>query len=180
MLLIITGKTASGKDTLITKILEKYSSFRKVLTTTSRNPREGESNGIDYNFISQEEFQQKINQEDFLEYVEYGDNFYGTEKLRLSSKGNLIWRIDPSMAGKAKEVFPDCIVIYITVGNRTILERLKERGLSASEIEKRMQDDKTIWQKYGQNYDFIIENKPGKLDEAISQVCQIIDLKMPK
>lgn len=175
MLLILTGKTASGKDTLISEILQKYPDFKKVLTITSRLPREGEVSGIDYNFISESEFKQKIEQEDFLEYVEYGGNYYGTEKSRINDDENLIWKIDPSMAGKAKELFPDSISIYIRVDNQVVLDRLRERGLSEEDIAKRMQDDLKFWDLYRDKYDHVVENVPGNLQLAIDKIRQIIN-----
>lgn len=174
MLIIISGKTASGKDTLIARILKKYPNFKKVLTSTSRLPRNGEQNGMDYNFISQEQFKQKISQEEFLEHVEYGGNYYGTEKSRVNPAEDLIWKIDPSMAGKVKEIFPGSIVIYISTDEMTILKRLKDRGLSKEEIEKRMQDDEKFWDLYQDKYDFVVENKPGALEETVDKIAQLI------
>ena len=175
MLLVITGKSASGKDTIIAKILEKYPNFKKVLTTTTRPPRKGEINGIDYNFISETEFIDKIQKQEFLEHVKYGGNYYGTEKSRITPEGNLIWKIDPSMAGKAKEVFPDSKVIYITADDKVVLERLKIRGIDGEEFQERMADDQEFWDQYKNKYDYVIENVPGKLDETVNRVAKIIN-----
>ena len=175
VLLILTGKTASGKDTIIAKILEKYPNFKKVLTTTTRFPREGEKEGVDYSFISRLDFERKIKNEQFLEYVEYGGNFYGSEKFRINPKEDLIWKIDPSMAGKAKQVFPECTVIYITVEDAVVLKRLAQRGLGKNEINKRMQEDQKFWDQFKDSYDYVVENVEGKLAETVSEICQIID-----
>lgn len=177
MILVITGKTASGKDTLIARILQKYPDFKKVLTSTSRAPREREQNSVDYNFISEPEFKQKITQGDFLEHVEYGGNYYGTEKSQINTKDNLIWKIDPSMAGRAKEMFPNSISLYITVDNQTILERLRERGLPKEEIAKRMQDDLNFWNQFKDQYDYTVENIPGNLQLTLDKIYEIIDSK---
>lgn len=177
MLLVITGKTASGKDTLIVKILQKYPNFKKVLTTTSRASRQDEKNGVDYNFISSDGFKQKINQGDFLEYVEYGGNYYGTEKSQINSADNLIWKIDPSMAGKAKEIFPESLVLYINVADDIVLQRLEERGINGEEIQERMTNDKEFWNQYRDKYDYVIENVPGNLQIALGKICEIIEAK---
>ncbi len=76
-LIILTGKTASGKDTVMAKLLQKLPGFKKVVTTTSRGIRPGEREEEDYLFISEAEFRRKIEQGDFIEYVRYGGNFYG-------------------------------------------------------------------------------------------------------
>lgn len=175
MLLVLTGKTASGKDTLIAKILEKYPNFRKVLTTTTRAPREAEVNGVDYNFISKEDFKKNLEQGDLLEYVEYGGNLYGTERPQINLTEDLIWKIDPSMAGKAKEMFKNSITLYITVDEGVVLERLKMRGLSRKEIEKRIQDDQKFWDEYQDRYDYVVENVPGQLDQTVAKITQIIN-----
>lgn len=175
MLLVITGKTAAGKDTLITGLLQKYPDFKKVLTSTSRSPREGEKNGIDYNFISENEFKQKIEKGEFLEYVEYGGNYYGTEKSRIKPGDNLIWKIDPSMAGKVKDIFPESLVLYINVADNVVLQRLKERGINGEELQERMADDQEFWNQYKDKYDYIIENAPGNLQVAIDKICQTIN-----
>lgn len=175
MLLIITGKTASGKDTLIKRVLEKYPNFKKVLTTTSRIPRPGEITGIDYNFIPEGEFLEKAKKGDFLEYVRYGGNYYGTEKSQVNLHEDLIWKIDPSMAGKVKELFPESRVIYINVDDAVILERLQKRGINGKELQERLADDQKFWDMYGNKYDYVIENVPGKLEIALAKIYQIID-----
>lgn len=168
-MIVLTGKTASGKDAVLEKLLLKIPHLKRVITTTSRDPRPGEVNGVDYNFISEDAFREKIENGEFLEYVEYGGNFYGTPKTQLENGNNLVWKIDPSMAGKVK----DAVVIYLTVDDEVVLQRLKERGLSEEEIAKRMQDDKIFWQQYKDNYDYVIENVPGKLDETVEKIKQL-------
>lgn len=177
LLIVLTGKTASGKDTIMAKLLERFTDFRRVITTTSRTPRDGEKNGVDYNFISKEDFKKRIEEGDFIEYVEYGGNLYGTEKNRLISDNSLIWRIDPSRAGQIKDLIKakKILVIYLTVDDSVVLSRLAERGLSQEEIDRRMQEDKDFWEKYKGSYDFVIENVPGKLDETLDKITQILE-----
>ena len=170
LLIVLTGKTASGKDTIASKL----PNFKRVITTTSRSPRRSEINGKDYLFLTKQEFENKIKQGEFFEYVTYGGNLYGTFKKELEQSGDLLWRIDPSRAGQIKNVLQDALVIYITCDDEVILQRLKKRGLKDTEIQKRMSDDTKIWQQYKDKYDFVIENVPGKLDDTISKVCQII------
>ncbi len=174
-LIVITGKTASGKDTVVAKLLEKFPDFKKILTTTSRAMREREINGVDYNFISKEDFKKKIENNDFIEYVEYAGNFYGTERDQLISDKNLIWRIDPSRAGKIRDLIDnEVLVIYLTVDDEVVLQRLKKRNLSQEEIDHRMKDDADFWEKYKDDYDFVVENAPGKLEETVDKVYKII------
>lgn len=189
MFIVLTGKTASGKDTIMRHLLSRFPQLKRIISTTSRSIRDGEKNGVDYKFITSNQFKEKINSGEFLEYVEYGGNFYGTEKTELekSQQSDLIWRIDPSRAGEVREfikrAYPEdqaeklaqrVMVFYITTSDEVILERLKRRKLSGEEIEKRMSDDKKIWLENQNNYDFIIDNTSGKLDETIDKIISII------
>lgn len=176
MLLILTGKTASGKDTIMKALISRYPNLNRVISITSRAKRFGEQEGFDYNFVSKEEFKRKIENGDFLEYVEYGGNFYGTEKSQIKENQDLIWRIDPSRAAIVRDLIKDkVLVIYINIPDEVALERLRTRGLQDSEIAKRMEDDKKMWLEYKDKYDYIIENVTGKLSETIDKVSKIID-----
>jgi len=190
LLIVLSGKTASGKDTIIERLLSGYPSIRKIITTTTRIPRNEEKAGIDYKFITEEEFKRKINEGDFLEYVEYGGNFYGTEKpqILLALDESVIWKIDPSRSGEirqfvekafsppiASQLLRNLLVIYLTVDDETILQRLKQRGLPEKEINLRIEEDKLYWERYKDKYDYVIENVPGKLDETVSQISRIIE-----
>lgn len=192
LLLVLTGKTAAGKDTVMAKLLARSSCFKRIITTTSREKRPSEQNGVDYNFISEPEFREKIDKEDFIEYVEYGGNLYGTEKSQITNNlhKNLIWRIDPSRAGQIRKFIKDSFepelaedllqkvkVIYLTVSDDVVLARLKKRGLGEEEIAKRMQEDAKFWQEFENSYDFVVENIPGKLDKTISQVSELIEIR---
>lgn len=189
-LIILTGKTASGKDTIKNLLLKKYPHLKKLITTTSRPPRINDVVGVDYHFLTKDEFEAKIKKGVFAEYVEYGGNLYGTlkEELRYALKQDTLWKIDPSRAGEVRDFikrsFPPEIssqlikrvkVIYITSSDDVILQRLKSRGLTDGEIQKRMADDRKIWQQYQDSYDFIVENAPGKLNETLDKIISIIE-----
>ena len=162
----------------MSRLLVKYPQIKRVVTTTSRPPRQNEQDGVDYHFISKEDFRKKIDQEDLLEYVEYGDNLYGTEKKELENTGDLIWRIDPSRAGQVKNLLPHLtvLVIYITTTDEVVLQRLKNRNLTDEEINKRMQEDQKFWEQYKDSYDFVVENVPGKLDQTLEKIYQLLRL----
>ncbi len=178
-MVVLTGKTASGKDAVMAKLLSRFPNLKRVVTTTSRVKRAGEKAGVDYNFLTEPDFRRKIENGEFLEYVEYGGNLYGTEKAQFerSFKQDLIWRIDPSMAGKARDLINNfkLLVIYLTVDDETVLKRLQNRGLDTRGIEKRMQDDRRFWQEFKGSYDFVVENIPGKLDETVNQISSLIE-----
>lgn len=157
-------------------LLSRYPNLGRVTSTTSRAKRFGEQEGFDYNFVSREEFKKKIEDGDLLEYVEYGGNFYGTEKSQIKENQNLIWRIDPSRAAKIRDLIKEkVLVLYINIPDEIALERLKARGLTEDEIAKRMEDDRKIWSESKDKYDYIIENVIGNVEETIEKVSKIID-----
>lgn len=189
ILLILTGKTASGKDTVMLKLINRFPNMKRVVTTTSRPPRSDEKEGTDYFFISEADFRKKIAKGDFIEYVEYGGNLYGTQKSQFANNlnENLIWRIDSSRAGQIRQLIkntfnPDLaedllkrvLVIYLTVDDQVVLNRLKSRQLSNKSIEKRMQEDAEFWHKFKANFNYIVENVPGKLEETVDKIVQIL------
>lgn len=181
LLVILTGKTAAGKDTVMDKILARLPDFKRIVTTTSRKPRPSERDGVDYYFISEADFRHKIKQGDFIEHVEYGGNLYGTQKSEITSNldQNLIWRIDPSRAGQIRQLvgnlFKKVLVIYLTVGDSVVIKRLKERGLTQKELGKRMNEDAKFWQEFKESYDHVVENVPGKLDETVDKIIKILE-----
>ena len=184
-LLVLTGKTAAGKDCVMNLLLKKYPDLRRVITTTTRPPRQGETNGKDYFFITREDFERKIGSGDFAEYVEYAGNFYGTEKQHLKEAGkSMIWRIDPSRAAVIRNIIPDgtftkIIVIYLTVSDDVVLKRLEERRLSRDEIDLRMKEDRSFWKIFKDKYDYVVENVPGELHSTIDKISGILENQRP-
>lgn len=190
MLIILTGKTASGKDTILSYLLQKYPNLQKVVSSTTRIPRPGEKDDLDYHFLTENEFKEKIDKGEFIESVDYGGKFYGTTKTELAGlpEKDLIWKIDPSRAGEvqeflkrsfppdeAKKIIEQVLVIFITASDDVIMQRLKARALPQEEIDKRMSQDAKDWEKYKDSYDFVVENPSGKLQETIEKVFQIIE-----
>lgn len=194
-LIILTGKTASGKDTIMQLLLSKYPNLQRVVSTTSRLKRDNEEDGKDYYFLTREEFNKKVSGGEFIEYVEYGGNLYGTQKSQVAKAldTDLIWRIDPSRAGQirdfiksafdpqtAQKLLSKALVIHLTVSDQVILERLQKRNLGTEEIQKRMQQDREFWEQYKDKYDFVVENVPGKLNETLDKIIQIISKASPR
>lgn len=95
-LIVLTGASGAGKDEVMKLMMEKTNSQRVVTCCAGREPRPGEREGVDYHFLSREEFWEKINKGEFLEYFEYGETLKGTTKgeIEKSFEVPLIWRID--------------------------------------------------------------------------------------
>lgn len=189
LFIIISGNTSSGKDTIKHAFLKKFLGMKKIITTTTRPIRKNEVDGEDLHFITLKEFKKMENEGNFLETVEYAGNFYGTEKKEVLDNLNsdLIWRIDPSRAATVREMIRQhfskaiaeqllkrLIVFYIKIDENVARERLTQRGLEKSEIERRLTQDRQFWQKFHDKYDYIVENPQGKLSQTIEKVLEII------
>ena len=178
-LLILTGSSASGKNTISKKILAKYPNFSKVITTTTRTPRPGETNGVDYYFTDPKKFKEMVKTGEIMEYAQYSGNFYGTSKSQIQQvlEGkDLIWIIEATMASKAKEFFPsyNTLVIYISLPENEAIRRLTTRGMNEEVIQQRLEQDRINWQNLKEKFEFVIANNDGHLDETVEKVIKLL------
>lgn len=177
---IISGPSGAGEDSVI-EGLKKYFQVERVITTTTRSTRTGESQGKPYYFINQEEFEKKIEQDKLAEYAqEYNNNFYGVTKdelERVKNSGNIgLWKIEYKGVITAKKKFPEIKSIYIAPPSLDILkQRILKRNPDVSEeyLKERMDYTKE-WMKYKDFYTYKVVNEEGKLDETIEKVANII------
>lgn len=175
-IVVISGPSGVGKGTICKKIMEIINAKYSVSTTT-RSPREGEVNGVDYYFVTKEEFRRKISKEEFLEYNIYNDNYYGTSKdvvFEMIDKGiNVILEIDVNGAYNIKKKFPQALLIYIAPPSIEVLrQRLIDRGTEPiSVINQRMEIAEEELRRID-FYDFVIIN--DDLEKATKEVKDII------
>lgn len=177
-LIIISGTTCAGKGTVIKKLLERNKNMVLSLSYTSRPIRKGEVDGIDYKFISHEEFERKIENGDFLEYakVRYGE-YFGTPKENidnlLESGKDVILEIDVQGAKQIKEKLPETILIFIMAPSmEEVKRRIKARGAeTAEQIVDRFQ---TAYKEINEvnKYNYVVVN--DHLEEAIQKVEAIL------
>lgn len=177
-LIIISGTTCAGKGTVVNKLLERNENLSLSISYTSRPKRDGETNGKEYFFVTSEEFEEKINNGDFLEYakVQYG-MYYGTPKeevKRLLETGkDVILEIDVQGALQIKEMFPETILIFIMAPSmEEVKKRIKARGKETSaQIIDRF---KVAYKEINEipKYNYVVVN--DILDVAVSKVEAII------
>ena len=144
--LIILGPSGVGKDTIINMLLKKYPEiFYKLPSYTTRKMREGEKEGVDYFFISKEDFQVKRNQNKLIGIQEYNDNFYASDKSKLNelmNKGDkiIILNYNIETANKVKDELDFNFIAILPPCEDELRNRLKSRGTNPEELEKRMQN----------------------------------------
>ncbi len=177
VLLAVSGPSGVGKGTMVKTLIAKRSDVVESVSCTTRKPREGEVNGKHYFFLSREEFEQRIGEDDFLEYDEHFGNYYGTPKSfvreTLKTK-SVIMEIDVVGALNAKKTFPECVLVMVVPPSVDELKRrLSGRG---SETEEQIAGRLARMEyelSYKDQYDHIIVN--DNLDRAIAELTDIID-----
>lgn len=177
ILTVVSGFAGAGKGTIMNKLLESYPGYALSISATSRKPREGEKEGVNYFFKTREEFEEMIKNGELLEHAEYVGNYYGTPRSfveeKLSQGMNVLLEIEIQGAMQIKKAFPDALLIFIMPPSAAILkERLSNRGTETPEIiDKRMK--RAISESEGiENYDFIVIN--DEVDKCTERLHNII------
>lgn len=138
ILIILSGPSGSGKDTVLNKLVENREDIKVSVSMTTREKREGEIDGIHYYFVDREYFEKKIADNKMLEYAEYAKNFYGTPKEpvdeMLSNGKAVILKIEVQGAEKIRKLYPDVISIFLMPPSMRVLEeRLRARNTEDEE-----------------------------------------------
>ena len=171
LLFIISGPAGSGKGSVVNEILKRDDRFLCSVSATSRPCLAGEVDGVNYYYLSREQFEEKIRTHGVLEYTEYCGNYYGTpasEVERAKALGkHLILEIEVDGASQIKRQRPDAVLIMVTPPSAAEQSRrLHSRGRDTEDsIERRLTRAKAELE-YLKNYDYLIINEDGKLDKA--------------
>lgn len=178
-LVIISSPSGGGKDAIISALLKRFDRSTKLITTTTRSPRPDDKEGTTYYFIDKNNFEEKINCGEIIEYNFYTGNYYGITKTELNNKLNnfkiVFTNVDVHGRRNLTDVGFKILSIFLLPEN---LEDLKIRisrrgGLSESEIKQRLETAKDEI-NFADEYDFQVVNKTGKMSETIDNVAKII------
>jgi guanylate kinase len=162
-LFVISGPSGAGKSTVIARLLKRVNTAYFSISATTREPRRGERDGIDYLFISRAEFQDMIKNNQLLEYAEYVGNFYGTPakpvEEKLKAGYDVILDIESAGARQVMEKIPEAIGIFLFPGSFAVLEELLRLRSTDSEekIKERLLKARAECQQ-AEMYDYIIIN----------------------
>ena len=177
-LFVISSPSGGGKTSLINKLFEdsRSANFEKSISDTSRQKRQGDLEGKDYYFLSEEDFKDKIKKEEYVEYATVFGNFYGTSKEEIKTKynnSNLILELDWQGANAVKELFDDAKLIFLVPPSLDDLKlRLMKRNLDSPKvIENRLSEAKKEISK-SEMYDYLVLN--DDFDKAFEDLSQIL------
>ena len=186
ILTIISGFSGAGKGTVVKEIFSTYEKdYSLSISATTRKPREGEVDGVQYFFLDKEVFEKKIEENQFLEYARYVDNYYGTPKdfvfNKLDQGVSVILEIEMQGALKVKEQYPETVLIFITPPSADELEsRLRGRGTETEEVIASRLSRASEEVEYMKQYDYVVLNENGKVSECAATIHHIIETEKKK
>lgn len=178
-LIIITGPSTAGKTTTTEQVMEKTPGSARLITTTTRAPREGEVDGVDYYFVPREEFVKRSARGEFFETAENYGNFYGSSSVtteEMLMKHPFVFGIlDVQGARAVKESVPNAQAIFLLPDITDIGRRLRERaGVNEEETKRRLEramDEMGI----ASEFDHIVKNRKGEQDQTVEEILNIIN-----
>lgn len=178
ILMVISGFSGAGKGTLVKKLLQNYDNYALSISMTTRKPREGEQDGVEYFFVDRAKFEETIAANGLIEYATYCDNYYGTPKAyveeQLAAGKDVILEIEIQGALQIKEKFPESLLLFVTPPNAMELKRrLEGRGTETSEvIAKRL--SRAYEESKGMDaYDYIVIN--DDLEVCVKELHAMIE-----
>lgn len=178
ILIVISGFSGAGKGTLVKELLRRHEKdYALSISMTTRAPRPGERDGVEYFFTDREHFEETIRQDGLIEYASYCGNYYGTPKAyveeQLSKGRNVILEIEIQGALKIKEKFPESLLIFVTPPNAGELKRrLEERGTESEEVIASRLARAAEESEGVELYDYLVVN--DKLEESAEEVHHLV------
>lgn len=180
-ILVICGKTSSGKNLVVNKLVKEYV-YRQIVTTTTRPMRKGEKQDITYHFISEDDFKQKINEGLFAEYktynTEFGVWYYGTSVKDLENADDKsVIILTPQGYRDVKDKLPekDITCIYLYADDETLKKRLEMRGDDPKEAARRLLHDDEDFEGFENEADLIVNNNyDDNINDVVKNILRVV------
>ena len=180
LLIVISGPSGVGKDSVLDCLKERKLALTFVVTATSRPPRPGEVDGVDYFFISEAEFKRMIAEDEFIEHALVYDDYKGVPKKQIRQAmgigQDVIMRVDVQGAATIKKIAPDALLIFLTTtSEEELIERLKARKTETPEkLKKRIETARLELERIDE-FDYRVVNEEGCLGTAVETIISILE-----
>lgn len=179
LLIVISGPSGVGKDSVIQRMKERNLPFHFVVTATTRPPRPNERHGVDYFFVSREEFARMIEQGELLEYALVYNDYKGIPKAQvreaLASGKDVVMRVDVQGAATVRRLCPEAVLIFLTTETEEeLVQRLQRRKTESDEdLKLRIAMARKELERLPE-FDYVVVNHEGRLDETVDTILAII------
>ncbi len=175
-LFVISGSSGVGKSTILKQVMSRMPQLQFSVSATSRPPREGETNGVQYFFVTADAFKQMIEQGAFVEHDYHMGNYYGTLKSEILNKtkeGPMILDVEPVGAMRVREIYPEAVLIYVAPPSLDVLEtRIRKRN-DTPEDQIKLRRERAAWEQAQMDkYDYVVVN--DILEDSVEKVLHII------
>lgn len=181
-LFVISGSSGVGKSSVLREVMARRQDLQFSVSATSRPPRPGEVNGVQYYFVSREAFRQMIEQGAFVEHDYHMDNYYGTLKSEILNKTktcNLVLDIEPVGALRVREIYPQATLIYIAPPSLEILEQRIRKRNDTPEEQIRVRRERAAWEHAQRDkYDYVVIN--DVFEDCVNDMLHIISQELDK
>jgi guanylate kinase len=179
LLIVISGPSGVGKDTVIRRMKETHLPFHFVVTATTRPPRQNETNGRDYFFYSKEQFADMLNKGELLEHAVVYNDYKGIPKAQvkeaLASGKDVVMRLDVQGASTIRQLCPEALLIFLSPQDEEeMLKRLQERQSESPEDLKMRVATARQEMTCIEIFDYVVINREGHLDDTVDTIVSII------
>jgi len=179
LLIILSGLSGAGKDAVLARIKESNYKFEHIITVTTREPRSGEANNVDYHFVTREEFRKLIARNELLEWARVYENYYGVPRnpvrQALEKGQDALVKVDVQGAITIKKILPQAVFIFLTMPTiEEAVSRLQQRNTETpEELSLRV---KTAEEEIRQvaMFDYLVFNRQGEIDRAVADILAVI------
>ena len=171
-MIVLVGASASGKTELAKILYQKYN-YHKVVTTTTRLPRTGEKNNVDYHFLTEAKFKELELENGFIEVSLYDNHWYGIQRKDVDVQGVVI--VEPNGANVlVDKIGKDAYVVYVEASEKTRMNRMLQRGDQLSKVHERIRFDQNVFViNHFKKIDLILSNE----SESLENLAQTIDIQ---
>lgn len=179
LLVVVSGPSGVGKDSVIQALKRRQLPLHVVVTTTDRQPRPTEIEGVDYNFVSTERFEEMIRNDELIEYARVYNDYKGIPKIQITGAfetgKDVIIRVDVQGAARLRSLFPEAVLVFLVPATMDeLVQRLTARHSETPESLSRRIETTRLEMTRLPEFDYVVANPDDQLEQAVDKICSII------